>query len=85
MQYYFDEFVLDTDRFVLLQQGSSIHAEPQVIELIRYLLERRGRLVSRDELNREIWKGRVVSDAAPYQSWSPKKSTRASRPARSSA
>jgi len=64
MQYHFDEFVLDTDRFVLSQQGSSIHAEPQVIELIRYLLERRGRLVSRDELNREIWKGRVVSDAA---------------------
>jgi adenylate cyclase len=64
MQYHFDEFVLDTDQFVLLQQGSSIHAEPQVIELIRYLLEQRERLVSREELNREIWKGRVVSDSA---------------------
>jgi TolB-like protein len=64
MQYHFDEFILDTDQFVLSQQGSPIHAEPQVIELIRYLLEHRGRLVSREEINREIWRGRIVSDSA---------------------
>lgn len=64
MQYRFDHFVLDTEQFLLLQHDQSLPAEPQVIELIRYLLQNHGRMVSRDELNREIWHGRVVSDAA---------------------
>ena len=64
MQYRFDNFVLDTDQFSLLQHGNSLNVEPQVIELIQYLLENHGRMVSRDELNQEIWHGRVVSDSA---------------------
>ncbi len=64
MQYRFDDFVVDTDQFLLSQQGHSLHAEPQVIELILYLLANHGRVISQDELNREIWHGRVVSDSA---------------------
>ena len=64
MQYHFDDFIVDTNQFALLQQGSSLHVEPQVIELILYLLKHRGQMVSRDELNREVWQGRVVTDSA---------------------
>ncbi len=64
MQYRFDDFVVDTEQFLLSQQGQSLHAEPQVIELILHLLANHGRVVSQDELNREIWHGRVVSDSA---------------------
>ena len=64
MQYRFDDFVVDTEQFLLSQQGQSLHAEPQVIKLILHLLSNHGRVVSQDELNREIWHGRVVSDSA---------------------
>ena len=64
MQFKFDEFVLDTDRFQLSKCGSEVAAEPQVIELLIYLIQNRDRLVSRTELNDKVWKGRVVTDAA---------------------
>lgn len=64
MQYSFDTFLLDTERFEISQQGSVIHVEPQVIELLLYLIENPGRLVSKEELNQSVWGGRVVSDAA---------------------
>ena len=44
MQYRFDEFVVDTAQFALMRQGDPQHAEPQVIELILYLLKNRGRM-----------------------------------------
>ena len=62
--YSFEQFVLDTDRFEILQSGKPIHAEPQVVELLIYFASNSGRLITRDELNRSVWKGRVVSDSA---------------------
>ena len=64
MQFQFDEFTLDTERFQLLRSGKAVRTEPQVIELLTYLIENRGRLVSRVELNESIWNGRVVGDSA---------------------
>ena len=64
MLYTFDQFALDTDRFEISQNGIAIHAEPQVIELLNYFVRNSGRLVTRDELNQAVWKGRVVSDSA---------------------
>jgi TolB-like protein/Tfp pilus assembly protein PilF len=60
----FDQFVLDTNRFEILKSGIAIHAEPQVIELLIYFVRNCGRLITRDELNQAVWKGRVVSDSA---------------------
>jgi TolB-like protein/Tfp pilus assembly protein PilF len=60
----FEQFVLDTDRFEILQNAKPIHAEPQVVELLIYFASNSGRLITRDELNRSVWKGRVVSDSA---------------------
>lgn len=62
--YRFDHHVLDTGRFELSTNGDAIHAEPQVIELLIFLVANHGRLVSRDELNQAIWQGRIVSDSA---------------------
>ncbi len=64
MLYSFDQFVLDTDRFEISKNGSPLHAEPQVIELLTYFLRNSGRLVTRDELVEAVWKGRLVSDSA---------------------
>jgi pimeloyl-ACP methyl ester carboxylesterase/DNA-binding winged helix-turn-helix (wHTH) protein len=38
--------------------------EPQVFDLILFLLEKRDRVVSQDELIQAVWGGRIVSDSA---------------------
>src|SRR5438445_386178 len=38
--------------------------EPQVFDLLAYLIENRHRVVSKDDLLAAIWHGRIVSDSA---------------------
>ena len=64
MRYQFDNFTLDTERFQLMRYDQAVRTEPQVLELLIFLIENRGRMVSRVELNDSIWNGRVVSDSA---------------------
>jgi len=59
----FDTFVFDRQRG-LFDNGRPVPLEPQGLDLLGYLLEHRDRVVSRDELNDEIWEGRIVSEAA---------------------
>ncbi len=63
MTYRFDRFQFDRERG-LFDDGAPISLEPQVHDLLSYLIDNRDRVVSRDELNEEIWDGRIVSDAA---------------------
>lgn len=63
MQFQFDEFTLDTERLELLRNRAPVHCEPQVIQLLVLLVENHDRVVSRDEINRVIWHGRIVSEA----------------------
>ena len=64
MQFDFDDFNLNTERYQLTRNGEEVRTEPQVMELLIFLIENRGRMVSRAELNDSVWHGRVVSDAA---------------------
>lgn len=64
MIYRFDAFTLDPDKFELTRDGDPAQVEPQSFLLIRYLLENRQRLVSRDELNETVWEGRAITDWA---------------------
>ena len=63
MQFLFSNHVLDTDLRQLSREGRLIPAEPQVFDLLVYLLENRERVVSKDDLIDKIWGGRVVSDS----------------------
>ena len=63
MTYRFDRFVFDPDAG-LSDSGTPVPLEPQVHELLSYLIEHRDRVVSRDELNEKIWDGRFVSESA---------------------
>ena len=63
MIYRFDEFELDTDRFELRRGGIPQKVEPQVFGLLELLVANHERMVSKDELNLQIWGGRVVSEA----------------------
>ena len=64
MLYRFDDFALDTDRRELRVGCNSVDVEPQVFDLLEYVIRHRERVVSRDELIESIWGGRVVSESA---------------------
>jgi DNA-binding winged helix-turn-helix (wHTH) protein len=63
MIYLFGDSELDTGRFELRRGGAVLALEPQVFDLLRYLIENRDRLITREELFETIWKGRIVSEA----------------------
>lgn len=64
MIYGFENFEVDPVRAELRRDGSPVPVEPQVFELIRYLVAAPDRVVSRDEIFSAIWGERIVSDAA---------------------
>jgi TolB-like protein len=64
LQFHFDSHVLDTDTRELRRGSESIAVEPQVLDLLVYLVENRDRVVSKDDLIASVWGGRIVSDAA---------------------
>ena len=44
-------------------EGTVVPIEPQVFDLLVYLIENRDRVVSKDDLIASVWQGRVVSDS----------------------
>ena len=46
----FENFLLDSDRRELRRAGDLVAVEPQVFDLIDYLVRRRERVVTKDEL-----------------------------------
>jgi pimeloyl-ACP methyl ester carboxylesterase/DNA-binding winged helix-turn-helix (wHTH) protein len=64
MIYQFDQFTLDTDQFRLKQGDETLTLEPLVFDLLAYLIKHRDRVVTREELLENLWKGKVVTDAA---------------------
>ena len=64
MSYGIGEFELDPLKFELRRAGEAIAIEPQVLALLLLLVEKRDRLISKDEIVDSVWKGRIVSDSA---------------------
>lgn len=64
MIYAFDQFQVDTTAFEVRRENERLEAQPQVIELLILLLQNQDRVVGKDEIFDQVWKGRVVSDAA---------------------
>ena len=63
MQFLFAGHTLDTDRRELRRGPESIAVEPQVFDLLIFLVENRDRVVSKDDLIASVWGGRIVSDS----------------------
>jgi class 3 adenylate cyclase len=63
LRYNFDSYVLDADRREL-RRGDAIQAvQPQVFDLLEYLILNRDRVVSKDDMLTAIWGGRIVSES----------------------
>ncbi|MEN8144788.1 MAG: winged helix-turn-helix domain-containing protein [Gemmatimonadota bacterium] len=58
--YRFGPFDLDGRRLALYRDGRTANLAAQPVRVLRYLMERPGRLVTRDELQQEIWGREVV-------------------------
>src|SRR5574337_733658 len=54
---------LDPDRRELRRGMQPVPVEPQVFDLLEYLIRHRTRVVSRDELLAGVWHGRIVSES----------------------
>jgi TolB-like protein len=63
LAYFFEAYALDPDRRELRRGSDLVALEPQVFDLLVYLIEHRERVVSKDDLIAAVWQGRVVSDS----------------------
>src|SRR3954462_13388177 len=53
---------LDKERRELRLRNVPVHVEPQVLDLLLYLVANRNHVVSKDEMVEAVWGGRIVSD-----------------------
>jgi TolB-like protein len=63
VKFSFSDHILDTDRRELRRGSKPVAVEPQVFDLLVYLLMNRERVVSKDDLIAAVWRGRIVSDS----------------------
>ncbi len=64
MRCAFTEFILDTDRYALRRGDEIVHLEPQVFDVLAYLVGHRDALVTKAELLDAVWGDRFVSESA---------------------
>ena len=64
MAFLFGDMALDGVRRELRSGSVLLQLEPQVFDLLEFLVRNRDRVVSRDDLLASVWNGRIVSDFA---------------------
>jgi TolB-like protein len=64
LRFLFENYALDTDRRELRRGADAVPVEPQVFDLLAYLIKNRDRVASKDDLVTAIWGGRIVSESA---------------------
>jgi TolB-like protein len=64
VRYLFEDLGLDTERRELRRRADLVPLEPQVFDLLVFLIQNRQRVVSKDDLLAAVWEGRIVSESA---------------------
>ena len=59
----FGEFCLDEARRELRRGSEPVAIEPQVFDLLLYLVQNRDRVVTKDDLIAAVWDGRIISES----------------------
>lgn len=63
MLYRFDGCELDTGRFELRREGAPQPVEPQVFDVLAFLVANHDRVVTKDEILDQVWPERYVTDS----------------------
>jgi TolB-like protein len=63
VQFFFNDHALDTDRRELYRGPEAVAVEPQVFDLLVFLVQNRDHVVSKDDLINGVWGGRIVSES----------------------
>ena len=62
LSYEFGPFSLDAGKRLLLRNGEPVQLAPKVLETLLALIENRERVVTKDELLRQIWGDTIVEE-----------------------
>jgi TolB-like protein/DNA-binding winged helix-turn-helix (wHTH) protein len=60
--YRFGDFVLDLDGYALRRGDDAVRLQPKTFDVLRYLVENAGRLVTKQELLDAVWPGVIVTE-----------------------
>jgi TolB-like protein/Flp pilus assembly protein TadD len=63
LRYSFEDYVLDSDRLELRRGEKLVSLEPRVFDLLAYVVRNRERVVTKDDMIKAIWNGRIVSES----------------------
>ena len=61
--YEFEDFRLDVEHLMLYQRNEEIALPPKAVETLRVFVERRGKILSKDELMASIWTDSIVEES----------------------
>jgi DNA-binding winged helix-turn-helix (wHTH) protein/TolB-like protein len=61
MIYAFNGYEINTENFCICYRGQIVQIEPKVFNVIVYLIQHRDQVVTRKQLLKDVWAGRVVS------------------------
>ncbi|CAN5226906.1 hypothetical protein BH20ACI2_BH20ACI2_17370 [soil metagenome] len=61
--YEFDDYRLDAGHLMLYRGGQAIHMAPKAIEVLMVLIDRRGEIISKDELFDAVWPDTIVEES----------------------
>jgi DNA-binding winged helix-turn-helix (wHTH) protein len=61
--FLFNNYLLDSGRRELRAGDALVALEPQVFDILVYLIENRDRVISKDDLIASVWGGRIVSES----------------------
>jgi DNA-binding winged helix-turn-helix (wHTH) protein/pimeloyl-ACP methyl ester carboxylesterase len=61
--YFFENYSLDVDRRELHRGVEAVAVEPQVFDVLAYLIGHRERVISNNDLIASVWNGRIVSES----------------------
>lgn len=64
--YSFGDFTLDLERVFLHRAGEEIALRPKSFEVLAYIVERHGRLISCEELMNGVWPSVAVTDESVH-------------------
>src|SRR5687768_12967247 len=63
MIYGFEQYEIDTALYEFRHDGVAAPLEPKVFDVLVYLIERRERVVTKEELFENLWPGQYITEA----------------------